>query len=339
MKMITIISFILFYAIDICAQTETFDLTTFTPPKGWTKEVKENFISFTKTDDAKKTWCQIGIYRSIISKGNIEADFESEWQLLIAGPYKVTEAAQVHEEQEAEGWKIKTGTGNFIFNKITSSAMLTTMMGYKRCVSIVVITNSGDYIAQIQNLLESVDLKKPANDSAPLTNSENNNAVIAGTWGKKAGANPSYADPVATGNAGYSKDQYTFNTDGFYSFVAKTFRYSSNKILLIKENGSYQITGNNLIINPKKAIIEAWSKKDGTDKWGSLLSTQNRSLENATYTFTKHYFSGIQVWNLVLQSTRVTERDGPFSNNTTFNNAWYYAPISSTNPLIDLPVR
>jgi hypothetical protein len=36
---------------------------------------------------------------------------------------------------------------------------------------------------------------------------------------------------------------------------------------------------------------------------------------------------------------KATERDGPFSSNTTFPNAEYYSPISSSNPLIELPVN
>jgi len=91
------------------------------------------------------------------------------------------------------------------------------------------------------------------------------------------------------------------------------------------------------MISPKKSVIEAWSKRDGGDSWGRLLTTQNRTLEAVAYRFTKHYFSGIQVWNLVLQADGPTQRDGPFSNNTTFNNAWYYAPISPNNPVIELP--
>ena len=83
--------------------------------------------------------------------------------------------------------------------------------------------------------------------------------------------------------------------------------------------------------------MEAWSKKDGTDKWGRLLSTQNRTLEKVTYQFTRHYCSGIKQWNHVLLANRVTQRDGPFSSNTTFGNAWFFAPISSNNPVIELP--
>ena len=103
------------------------------------------------------------------------------------------------------------------------------------------------------------------------------------------------------------------------------------------ESGSYQINGNKITIAPQKSVIEAWSKKDGTDKWGERLSSQNRTLEKVTYTFTKHYFSGIQEWNLVLQADKVTDRDGPYANNSTFSNAWYYGPITANNALIELP--
>jgi hypothetical protein len=61
-----------------------------------------------------------------------------------------------------------------------------------------------------------------------------NAVLILGTWGKSAGAHMSYGDPVAAGMAGYSKDQYTFNADGAYTFVSKTFRMSFDKLLWLK---------------------------------------------------------------------------------------------------------
>ena len=219
----------------VFAQQQTFDISTFTPPKGWKQQVGKDAIQLSKDDAAKGTYCLITLYKAIV------------------------------------------------------------------------ITNTDVYEKETTAFLESISFKKSATDAQPAPGNNNENAAIVGTWGKKAGVNPSYADPVATGNAGYSKDQYTFNTNGTYSFASKTFRYSSNK--------------------------------DGTDKWGNLLSTQNRLLEKVSYTFTKHYFSGIEEWNLVLQASQVTGRDGPFSNNTTFSNAWYYAPISSINPVIEMPIR
>lgn len=94
MKKIFIFCFLSVLSLIAFTQTETFDLISYNSPSepdGWIKEVKENVVSYTKTDNVKRTWCQIGIYRSTTSKRSIEADFDSEWQILIANPYKIQE--------------------------------------------------------------------------------------------------------------------------------------------------------------------------------------------------------------------------------------------------------
>jgi hypothetical protein len=83
--------------------------------------------------------------------------------------------------------------------------------------------------------------------------------------------------------------------------------------------------------------VDGWEIINGGDKFGRLLTSQNRTPETVTYRFTKHYFSGIDQWQLVLQADKQTERDGPFSTFTLFANAWYYSPISANNPLVELP--
>ncbi len=178
MKKIFLLCFLSASAAILFAQSETFDLTTYTPPPkqdGWKKEVKNNLVSYTKTDKAKKTWCQIGIYRSTASKGSIEADFDSEWQILAADPYQIKEAPKSGGIQEAEGWKIKVGSGTFSYNKSDAQAILSVISGNGRVVSIIAINNSKDYLGQIQSLLESVSLAKP--DINPVSDS-NTNPVI-----------------------------------------------------------------------------------------------------------------------------------------------------------------
>lgn len=329
-------------------QKETFDLVTYSPPNGWKKEVTENTISYTNIN--KSSWCRIGIIKSTISKGSIEQDFESEWEELIVKNYKPTGARQLNEVQEDDGWSVKDGGTPFTFNNTEAMALLTTMSGFDRCVSIVATTNSQDYLKDIQAFIASVDLIKPEiiPTETPTETPNGNNDInsIIGTWGKTGSVNPSYNDAYATSIAGYSTDQYTFYSNGTYYFVSKTFGMSFAKILLVKENGTYQISENNITITPQQSVLETWSKKDsidnlgrpaGGDKWGKLLSSQKRTVERVTYQFTKHYFSGIQLWNLVLQAEKTTQRDGPHSNNNTFSNAWYYSPISSSNPVIELP--
>lgn len=166
---------------------------------------------------------------------------------------------------------------------------------------------------------------------------ENNitNSAILGAWGATASDQSSFR--VNNGVMNYISRQYTFNANGTYRFISKAFDPLMDKILLGKEEGTYQVSGNNVSVNPRLSVLEAWSKKDGRDEWGKLLTSQNITMENVTYQFTKHYLSGIKVTSLVLQAGKATQRDGPFSSNSSFANAWYYNPISTNNTAIKLP--
>jgi len=324
-------------------QQETFDLVTYTPPKGWKAEQKKNVMGYTITDVTKKNWCQIGIYRSTTSNGNIESDFKQEWNELAVKQYKAT-GLKENAIEIAEDWKIKAGAGKFRFNNADATVLLTTISGYNICVSIIAVSNTEDYNNQVQTLLESVVIKKtdpnkpaPAPAKNPDNNSSAANASIAGTWIKSGSVNPSYGNSVSWGAGGYTKDQYTFFTNGTYTFYSKSFGYAVTNLIIAKETGTYTLSENKMTILPTSSEVEAWSKKDGADKWGKLVSSQKRPLEKNTYQFTKHYFSGIQQWNLVLQSANPTNRDGSFSTFTLFSNAYYYVPLSPNNTAIELP--
>ncbi|MES1181994.1 MAG: hypothetical protein ABUL44_04275, partial [Flavobacterium sp.] len=254
------------------AQKETFDIVTYTAPAGWTKDAKENVVTYTMINKKNNTWCQVGIVKSTASKGSIDADFESEWQELVVKSYNPTGAPEGNEVQEVDGWKIKTGGGKFIFNNANAIAMLTTASGYNRCVSIVATTNVQDYIKDIDALIASVDLAKPTTNTqqqTPATNADNTS--IIGTWGSSASDNSSFR--MKNGVMDYLKRQYTFYANGTYNFVSKAFDPLMDKIILGKENGTYQLSGNTITITPKKSVLQGWSKKGGADNWGNLVNT------------------------------------------------------------------
>lgn len=160
------------------AQKETFDIVTYTAPQGWKKENRENIIVFSKTDKVKKTWCQLSLVKSTVSKGSIESDFESEWNILAAQPYSIAAAPQSTEVQDAEGWKIKSGAGKFTFNNADAMAMVTTISGYERCVSVMATMNTDAYMPVVEKFLESLDLKK----SAPASK-DNKNTISTNDLG------------------------------------------------------------------------------------------------------------------------------------------------------------
>ena len=279
----------------------------------------------------------ITIYRSGESSGNAKSDFESDWQQFIVGQLGIKSQPQLEPIRKTEGWEVVTGGAAFENEMGRAAVILNTFSGYGKTFSVAAIFNSQDTLPDIEAFASSIKLRKPERSSQPAPAVNNPNTSILGTWGQNLGAHMAYGDPVAAGMAGYSKDQYTFNANGTYTFVSKTFRMGYDKILLVQESGSYEISGDNLSIKPQKSVIQAWSKLNGGDKFGRLLTSQNRRLEPVTYRFTKHYFTGIDQWNLVLQADKPTERDGPFSTFTLFPNAWYYKPISPNNPVIDLP--
>jgi hypothetical protein len=297
-------------------------------------------LIFNTANQQKNTYAMIMIYASGESSGNAKSDFEGDWQQFIVGQLGIKNKPQMEPARNVDGWEIITGGAAFENEQGTSAVILNTFSGYGKTFSLAAIFNSQDNVPAIEAFISSIKLKKSETSSLPAPVGNNSSASILGTWGMSTSGSvraDDYKNPYSVNNYGYSKAQYTFNSDGTYSFVSKTFRMTLDKILLVKESGTFQLSGNKITINPQKSVIEAWSKRDGADKWGRLLTTQNRTLEKVTYQFTKHYFSGIQVWNLVLQADKATERDGPFSSNTTFSNAWYYAPISSNNPVIELP--
>ena len=331
-----IICFLCFFVSSLAQTSDTFDIATFQPPAGWKKQTKDGVVLFTTSNQQKGTYALITLYGSGVSSGNAKSDFESDWQQFIVGQLGVKGQPQMEPATNVEGWQVITGGATLENEMGTSAVILSTYSGYGKTFSAAAIFNSQVSMPAIEAFAASIRLKKPEASSQPAPDNSSA-ASIVGTWGKSASASVRYADPVSASMAGYSKDQYTFNANGTYTFVSKTFRMSYDKLLLVKENGTYQISGNALTINPQKSVIEAWSKRDGADKWGRLLTTQNRPLEKVTYRLTKHYFSGIELWNVVLQADKPTERDGPFSSNTLFSNAWYYAPISANNPVIELP--
>ena len=316
--------------------TDTFDIASFSPPAGWAKQAKDGGLLFSTSDHKRGTYAMIVLYKSSESTASPKTDFDAEWKQYVAGTFPVKAGPQMEPAKEADGRTISIGGGIFETELGTSGLILSTFSGFGRRFSVAAIFNSQEYLPVIEAFVQSIVLAKTAAGPAPVANPNADSSII-GTWGQNLGAHMTYGDPVSAGMAGYSKDQYTFNANGTYTFVSKTFRMAYEKIILVQESGSYEVNGGNLTVKPQKSVIQAWSKLNGGDKFGRLLTSQNRKLETVTYRFTRHYFSGIDQWQLVLQADDPTERDGPFSTFTLFFNAWYYKPISANNPAVELP--
>lgn len=340
MKPILSILLFILSAHSLLAQKETFDVATFTVPSGWKKTNNTTtVVGYTITNNERGTYCQIGIYASFTSKGSVQADFESEWQDLIVKSYKPTTKPELQPAVSENGWDVQSGVAAFEFSGAQSVAMLVTATSHGRCMSIVVLTNTEDYQTEIQNFIESIDLKKIEVSSQPIdtnpVNHNQNNLSILGTWTKSSNDLSDWR--IKNAVMDLIQRQYTLNDNGTYTFFKKTYDPLLEKMFLGKESGTYQINDNRLTIIPQKSVLEAWSKNNNSSQWGSFLTTQNVALEKVTYQFTKEYISENEEWKLILQVTTPTNRDGAVTNSSYYSNAYYYSTISSKNPLIELP--
>ncbi len=252
----------------------------------------------------------------------------NEWgTLLKASDYKL--------EKVTYAFEIKYYSGTQNYSLILKSGKATqrensqqTETQYAQRLGPSLIDNPPGFKAGSEN---KPDIAQSLNPSSASTS-------ISGTWSQSSSGN--YAGQLVSG---YVTMQYVFNNDGTYSYVSKTFSQSMSYIIFSKENGRYVISGNRLTVTPSNGVTQSWTRKtDATgtgDKWGELIKEEKRSLENTVYTFTLHYFEGIKEQNLVLQNSKETLRDGKYSTNTLYQNAWYYKPISNSNPKIELPSR
>lgn len=199
--------------------------------------------------------------------------------------------------------------------------MLFTASGYGKMVNAFVLTNTEAYQSEIAAFLKSISLGKLETAGTRQTNKGVGSAAIVGSWGK---SNAVSQLNNRFGTYSYNKQQYTFNADGTYYFNGKNYSEASDETLLIRESGTYTVSGSSLIITPQTSVIEAWTKRNGADNWNTLKVSQKRTLEKATYQF------AIQERSLILQTARETVRDGRFSSGSTYS----YGPPGTFTPIV-----
>jgi hypothetical protein len=163
-------------ALTATAQKTTFDIATYTVAAGWTPEIKDFAASYVKTNNVTKSWCRVTIYKSIQSSGNALTDFNNEWNALIVKNNWGPATPPQTETETEDGWTSHSAVSTFTYDNKEAYSLLSTISGYGVEVSVVVLMNSNEYMQQIEQLLLSLDLKKPdqsivTQQSQPVTQS------------------------------------------------------------------------------------------------------------------------------------------------------------------------
>ncbi|MGN6421221.1 MAG: hypothetical protein ACTHMC_27145 [Pseudobacter sp.] len=136
---------------------------------------------------------------------------------------------------------------------------------------------------------------------------------------------------------GYLRKEYSFKTDGTYTFRKKNFLSNSIEIYFVYETGTYTVNGNQLTITPQKGSTGFWNKPKSlkNNEWGGFVKPENHKLEKVTYTFDltedPNYSNSI-----VLKPGKATVRDGGQFNATDDPYKFHYS-FRKQDSLIDNP--
>jgi hypothetical protein len=180
-------------------------------------------------------------------------------------------------------------------------------------------------------------------EEKPATQNNNNqsaqstttiNSPIIGTWRRGKGVTLYGGSFGRWSSTGY---QYTFNANGTYTYIIKTYVEDDPETLLTRESGIFSVSGNTVTLDPKTNVIEAWSKSNGGDNYKALITSQNKPLEKITYQFTIHFFPELKETDLVLMYGNETVRDGKYNATDAFPTGWRFSPAGPDYKPIKLP--
>lgn len=316
----TIFSFLLLsFAFVVSAQTETFDIATYTPPAGWKKELKETFVSYTDIKQNTGAFCVLAIYASKKSEGSAEKDFAADWQQLVIKPFNASEKNPVTEVQTIGGWKATAAVSPITFNGATAYVLLTTFTGFGKSTSVLATLNDQPYLTTIEGFLTVLVLDSTVVATVSATEPTNTQQFM-GKWAKSASSPSRYINGVINNMVynGYYKGQYEFKKDSIYIFIGESYN-GLNEFGLFNEKGTYKVKGQQVILNPSNSSIRV------TDLNGKLKKTQSLSKAKRTYNWRFHYFEGLQEYNLVLTADKENIIDGGYSSNSLFPNSFLYS--------------
>lgn len=184
-RSLLIATFLLTFTTSFLAQTtETFDITTYQPPKGWKRQAGDNSVQFATED--KGTFAIVTLFKSLPVLGTPKVNFDAAWETIVKDAVNPLAAPQMMPQQIKGEWLIVAGAATFEKEGEKGVAVLYTASGNGVMVNALVLTNSEAYEAATTAFLGSITFKKPAGSSQPINTSPAGQATQPQSAAKKS---------------------------------------------------------------------------------------------------------------------------------------------------------
>lgn len=320
------------------AQKQTFDVVSFSSPKGWQKTQSEGGVQLSINNNKTGAYALAIITKATASDATVNENFNNDWTRFVKSSVQVNGEPTMQNPSAENGWDIISGNANYTDGNNKGLATLLTATGGNQTVSVVLMTNTQQYQNELLAFINSLELKKAEhftdNNNASSTAGKTSNLAIVGLWCDNLLETNGYANGFPQYSGGYLRREYLFSEDGTYVFRMKNWSTLLKEILFVYETGAYTVQGNQITITPKKGNGEWWSKKDNNTKlWGNRLKDAEPKLEKVNYFFEIKYYSGSQDYALLLNPQKTTERDGTYTGPTSFS----YKKLEDGKSIIDNP--
>lgn len=304
-----VICFLYFSAGAVAHTEETFDVATFTAPKGWARQAGQNSIQFSISTEAE--YCLINLFKSTPGVGSSKENFNAAWGAVVKESVTAMAAPEMAVPSIEDGWEIQTGYAPFENDGVKGIAMLVTASGFGKMVNALILTNTQSYEPAITAFLRSIKLKKPETVEKPPvetpveTPTVNSGAisVTSNIWTQTQNRKD------MGGYAGYSSNTYQFFPNNAYKFSQVTFQNYSPKYYLEDEEGTYKIIGRTITLMPKKGTYRTHK----SSRQDPVLKSGNLELKTAQYNFEFMDLNDNQTLLLSPVNGVETKRDGGFS--------------------------
>ena len=250
------------------AQKETFDITTYTLPKGWKKQPSESAVQFSKEDAAKGTYCLITLYKAVPGTASPKGNFDLAWTSIVKEMVIVSANPEMQPAETENGWETQTGYAPFESDGCKGVVLLVTASAIDKMVNLIILTNTDAYEKDMSAFLESISLKK----------------IVAGT------------SQINKPNTNPAKPQQTKTTAKADGFAFTTTNFDDGWVSTVQEDW-VQVTKRNIkvLIHYPNKNADAYNSVllDGLKKaWDILIAPKYSSATNMEF---KSYGSWEQI--------------------------------------------
>jgi hypothetical protein len=141
------------------SQVKTYDIVSYTPPRGWTKVDKPAYRMYSIVDNVKGKYAVLAIYTAAPSSGNPQKDFTITWNTLVKQSFANIFTPIPSSAGERDGYLGLTGTS---YSNSSGKQITVTLLNYTgggQTLSILMSYSDSQYEADMKKFIGSLKLK------------------------------------------------------------------------------------------------------------------------------------------------------------------------------------